>query len=75
MTELLERAVKATRNLPATLQDDIARVMLALAGEEQPLVQLTPEEELSFAESLAQASGREFASEEQIRAIWAKHGL
>ena len=75
MTELLERAVKATRNLPATLQDDIARVMLALAGEEQPLVQLTPEEELSFAESLAQAAGREFASDEQIRAIWAKHGL
>jgi ABC-type uncharacterized transport system involved in gliding motility auxiliary subunit len=75
MTELLERAVKATRNLPATLQDDIARVMLALAGEEQPVVQLTAEEELSFSESLAQAADREFATDEQIRAIWAKHGL
>ena len=44
-------------------------------GEEQPVIQLTPEEVASLAESRAQASRREFATDEQVRAVWAKHGL
>jgi predicted transcriptional regulator len=38
-------------------------------------VQLTPEEEASLEESLAQAERGEFATDDQIRAIWAKHEL
>lgn len=75
MTDLLERAVATVRGLPPEMQDDIARVVLMIAGEDQPLIQLTPEEEASFAESLAQAARREFATDEQVRAVWAKHGL
>jgi predicted transcriptional regulator len=47
---------------------------MARVGEE-PVVQLTAEEEASFEESLAQAERGEFATDEQMRAIWAKHGL
>jgi predicted transcriptional regulator len=36
---------------------------------------LTADEEASFEESLAQADRGEFATDEQVRAIWAKHGL
>lgn len=75
MTDLLEKAVAAARGLPPAMQDDIARVVLTLAGQDQPPVILTAEEEASFAESLAQASRGEFATDEQVRAIWAKHGL
>ncbi|PSJ64388.1 hypothetical protein [Kumtagia ephedrae] len=75
MTQLFDRAVEAARNLPASVQDDIARLVLELAGEEQPPVQLTGEEEASLSESLAQAARREFASEDEVRAIWAKYGL
>ncbi len=75
MTDLLEKAVAAVRGLPASSQDDIARVMLMLANEDQPPVPLTAEEEASLAESLAQAARGEFATEEQVRAVWAKHGL
>lgn len=75
MTDLLEKAVSAVRSLPASTQDDIARVMLMLASEDQPPVPLTAEEEASLAESLAQASRGEFATDEQVRAVWAKQGL
>jgi hypothetical protein len=75
MTKLLEQAVAAVRGLPAEMQDDLARMLLRLAGEDQPLLQLSVEEEASFAESLGQADRGEFATDEQVRAIWAKHGL
>jgi len=75
MMDLLDKAVAAARSLPPAMQDDIARFMLMLAGENQQPVALTAEEEASFAESLAQASRGEFATDEQVRAIWAKHGL
>jgi hypothetical protein len=75
MTDLLEKAVRAARNLPPAVQDDIARVVLALAEDDQEFVELTPEEEASLAESLDQAARREFVSDEEVRAMWAKHGL
>ena len=75
MTDLLEQAVETARTLPNDMQDDIARVVLLLAGADQPIVQLTPDEEASFAISLEQARRREFASDEQVRAVWSKHGL
>jgi hypothetical protein len=75
MTKLLEHAVETVRGLPPEIQDDLARLLLQLAGEEQPVVQLTAEEEASFEESLAQAERGEFATDEQVRAIWAKHSL
>jgi predicted transcriptional regulator len=45
------------------------------SGEDHPVVQLSATEEASFAESLAQADRGEFATEEQVRAIWAKYDL
>ena len=75
MTQLLEHAVETVRGLPPETQDDLARVLLQLAGEDQPVIQLTAEEEASLEESLAQAERGEFATDEQVRAIWAKHGL
>jgi hypothetical protein len=75
MTKLFEHAVETVRGLPDEIQDDLARKLLQLAGEDQSVVQLTAEEEASFAESIAQADRGEFATDEQVRAIWAKHGL
>jgi hypothetical protein len=75
MTKLLEQAVETVRGLPAEMQDELARMLLQLAGETQPLLQLSPEEEASLDESLAQAERGEFATDQQVRAIWAKHTL
>ena len=75
MTKLLEHAVETLRALPPDMQDELARMLLQLAGEDQPVLQLSAEEAASFDESLAQADRGEFATDEQVRAIWAKHGL
>jgi hypothetical protein len=74
MTKLLEQAVETVRGLSPEMQDELARILLQLVGEDQPVVQLTAEEEASFDESLAQADRGEFATDGQVRAIWAKHG-
>ncbi|MEX0407198.1 hypothetical protein ABGN05_16145 [Aquibium sp. LZ166] len=75
MTKLLEKAVAAARDLPDDVQDEIARIMLNLAGEDGPVIELSSTQEGSFAESLAQARRGEFASEEDVSSVWARHGL
>jgi predicted transcriptional regulator len=67
------KAIETVRGLPPEVQDDLARILLA--GKDQPVVQLSAAEEASLAESLAQADRGEFATDEQIRAIWAKYDL
>jgi len=75
MTKLLERAVEAARALPPELQDEIACTLLQFVGEEPPAIQLTAEEKAALEISKAAAARGEFATDEQVRAIWAKHGL
>jgi hypothetical protein len=75
MTKLLKHAVDVARGLPPDAQDDLARVLLELAGEDQSVVELTPEESAALDESLAQADRGEFATDDQVRALWAKYGL
>ena len=75
MTKLLEQAIEAARQLPPEEQDDIARaiIQLAGAGDTKP-VALTPEERAAIDKSKAAAARGEFATDEEVRAIWAKHG-
>jgi hypothetical protein len=76
MTKLLEKALEAVRVLSANEQDDIARVILQLAGKEETAsVQLSPDERDAIDRSKAAAARGEFATDEQVRAVWAKHGL
>lgn len=76
MTKLLDQALEVARGLPSDAQDDIARVILQLAGESdtQP-VALSAEERAAIAASKDAAARGEFASDAQIQATWAKHGL
>jgi hypothetical protein len=76
MTKLLDEAVEAVRRLPSDDQDDIARAIMQLAGSDldAPVV-LSPEEREAIARSKAAADRGEFATDEQVRAVWAKHGL
>jgi hypothetical protein len=76
MTKLLDEALEAVRRLPSHDQDDIARAIIQLAGSEPAApVSLSPEEREAIARSKAAAGSGEFASDEQVRAVWAKHGL
>ena len=75
MTKLLDRAIARARTLPPEAQDELADVLLRLAGDDEAVYLLSPDEKASFAQSRAQAERGEFASDEQIRAIWSKHGF
>jgi hypothetical protein len=71
------------RNLPIdphctlspTAQDDIARLVLRLAADDAPAVTLADEERAAIAVSKEAAAHGDFATDAQVRAVWAKHGL
>jgi hypothetical protein len=76
MTKLLDHAFDAARALPPAAQDDIARILLRLTeSDDSPAVSLTTDERAAISLSKAAASRGEFATDEQVRAVWAKYGL
>jgi hypothetical protein len=75
MTALLDHAIKRVRALPPEDQDEMARVLLRMTGVDDDVYVLNPEEQASLEKSLEEAERGAFASDEQVRAIWAKHGL
>jgi len=77
MTKLLEQALEAVRTMPPAAQDDIARVVLRLAGDGdgEPPLTLSPNERSAIAVSKAAAARGEFATDAEVRAMWARHGL
>jgi hypothetical protein len=75
MTKLLEQAIEAARRLSPDEQDDIARAIMELAGQDGVApVPLTPEERAAIERSKAAAARGEFATDDEVRAVWAKHG-
>jgi predicted transcriptional regulator len=76
MTKLLDQALELARGLPSESQDDIARIVMQLAGSDDtaPVI-LSIDERAAIAASKAEAARGEFATDEQVRAVWAKHGL
>ena len=73
MTKLVEQAVAAISQLPPETQDDLARLMLALAeGAPTPL---TPDEVSAIAEAEAEIASGERVPPETIQAFWRSHGL
>jgi hypothetical protein len=76
MTKLLDQALEAVRDLPPDAQDDIARIVLELAGRgDAAPVALSADERAAIANSKAAAARGEFASDDEVRSVWAKHGL
>ena len=75
MTKLLEHAVDSVRALPAGVQDELARLLLQVAGEEQPVIQLTAEERADLAEADAEIARGEFATVERIRSMLTKRSV
>ena len=74
MTKLLDQALEAARNLPASAQDDIAHIVLQFAGPDDAArpVPLSPDERAAVTASKAAAARGDFATDEQVRAVWDK---
>ena len=74
MTKLLEQAIEAARRLPPNEQDDIARAIIQLAGSDAPPLSLSADERAAIDRSKAAAARGDFAADDEVRAVWAKHG-
>ena len=74
MTKLLDEALEAVRKMPAAAQDEVARVMLSLAGSDE-VYHLTDDERAIIERSKAEAARGEFVPEHQVRDFWKKLGL
>jgi hypothetical protein len=70
MTKLLEKALEAVRQLPPDNQDEIARAMLTLAGDEGEPEEIDPAHLPDVLESLAQAKRRQFATDAEVEAAF-----
>jgi predicted transcriptional regulator len=57
------------------MQDEIAQLILRIAVVEEEPVTLTAEERAAIAKSRAEAARGEFATDDEVRATWAKHNL
>jgi hypothetical protein len=75
MSELLEKAVDALRQMPISEQDDIARAILCLVGHEDGVtIQLSADEHAAIERSKRAAADGDFASDDEVAEVWAKHG-
>lgn len=72
MTKLLDQAVAKARTLPPDLQDEVARLVMMFAGDEQDAIPLTPEE-ADLAEADAEVARGEVATNERMRTLWVNH--
>ena len=75
MTKPLDEAFEAVRRLPTDAQDAIARMLRGITDDFDEEEEIPAEHLPAVLEGLAQAERREFLTDEQVRAIWAKHGL
>ena len=75
MTKLLEQAVEKVQALPPEMQDQAARMLLVYAGDEEPVIELTPEEEADLIEAQAEMARGEFATEAEVQAVLSKYRL
>ena len=73
MTQLLEQAVEKVQALPLEMQDQAARILLAYAGDEEPVLELTPEEESDLMEAQAEMQRGEFATDAEVEAVLSKY--
>ncbi len=70
MSKLLEQAVTKVRTLSPAAQDEIARAMLALAGNNDAPETIDPVHLPAVLEGLAQAKRRDFAAPALVEAAF-----
>jgi hypothetical protein len=70
MSKILDKALEALHRLPPEKQDEIARLLLSLAGSESEPEEIDPAHLPDVLASLAQARRRQFATDAEIEAAF-----
>jgi predicted transcriptional regulator len=74
MTRLLDEAIKRVQQLPEALQDEAAEILLSILAKRKGLVHLDDETRIAVREGKAQANHGEFISDEEVAALFKRHG-
>lgn len=76
MTELLTKAFAELNKLSSERQDELARMLLELVATDGRIDSfiLTPEQEAGLREAIERADRGEFASDEEVEAVYRKFG-
>lgn len=75
MTKLLEQAIAKARELPDEDQDTLAVALLSMASDGLGAISLDDETRSAIREGLEQARRGEFASDDQVAALWSRFGV
>lgn len=76
LSKRMQQALEAVSNVSAERQDLLAaELMERLRLLEQPPTRLSPEEQAELEAALAAAQRGEFASDAEVEAMYAKHGV
>ena len=76
MATLMEEAIESLRrDVPPEHQDEIAGAILQLIGQDRSIYVLTSEERADLDAADAEIARGEVATEDEVRAVWAKYGL
>ncbi len=75
MTKLLAEALAATDKLPPDVQDDLARMILSIVDRESDVYVLSADEIADLETALGEADRGEFATDEEVAALWTTHTL
>jgi len=73
MNKVLEKAIQKLGQLSDAEQEQIASLLMTLAGEAQEPYRLTGEERAAVEEGLAEAKRGEFVSDADMAAFWRRH--
>jgi hypothetical protein len=74
MTKLLDKALECVRAWPKDRQDDAARLLLAMDRRDAEPYKLTPEERAEIDAALDEAERGEFASDQEVAALFQRFG-
>ncbi len=74
MTQLLETAIAKMRGLPDAMQDEAAEVLFAIASRIAEPIRLDAETRAAVREGLAQAKRGDFATEDEMAALFTHPG-
>ena len=74
MTKLLEEGIKAVQELPEDRQNDAGEMLLTIASL-SARYELTPDQLEDVKLAIVETDRGEFASEEDMEALWKKCGL
>jgi predicted transcriptional regulator len=72
MTKLFLKGIEAVQGLSAEQQDLAGELLLSLAAE--PALELSPQQLEELDLSIAEADRGEFASDDEVAAMWKKFG-